>query len=69
MRAIVIGFVLTAATVWGGVGLGLHGILAASLGLTIGMTVELLHLYYSYRRGHAALRLHWQSAVAPSLGN
>ncbi len=67
--AIVIGFALTAATIWGGIGLGLHGILAASLGLTIGMTVELLYLYFSYRRGRAALRLHWQSTVAPSLGN
>ena len=53
----------------GGIGLGLHGILAASLGLTIGMTVELAYLYLSYRRGQAALRLHWQSIVAPSLGN
>ncbi len=68
-RAIVIGFILTAATVWGGIGLGLHGILSASLGLTIGMTVELAYLYLSYRRGHQALRLHWQSAVAPSLSN
>lgn len=67
-RAIVIGFTLTAATVWGSIGLGLHGVLAASLGLTIGMTVELLYLYYSYRRGRAALRLHWQSTVAPPLG-
>jgi hypothetical protein len=48
---------------------GLHGILAASLGLTIRLTVELGYLYISYRRGHAALCLHWQSAVAPSLGN
>jgi len=68
-QAIVIGFVLTATTVWGGIGLGLHGILAASLGLTIGMTVELAYLYLSYRRGQTALRLHWQSIVAPSLSN
>lgn len=68
-QAIVIGFILTAATVWGGIALGLHGILAASLGLTIGMAVDLLYLYLSYRRGHAALRLHWQTAVAPSMGN
>ncbi len=68
-RAIVGGFLLTAAAVWGGIGLGWHGILAASLGLTIGMTGELAYLYLSYRRGHAALRLHWQSSVAPSPGN
>ncbi|MCY3979244.1 MAG: hypothetical protein OXG23_14190 [Chloroflexi bacterium] len=68
-QAIVIGFILTAATVWGGIALGMHGILAASVGLTIGMAFELCYLYLSYRRGHAALRLHWQSAVAPSMGN
>ncbi|MDE2777012.1 MAG: hypothetical protein OXI77_13870 [Chloroflexota bacterium] len=68
-QAIVIGFVLTAATVWGGIGLGLHGILAASLGLSVGMAIELAYLYAAYRRGHAALRLHWQSAVAPSMGS
>ena len=68
-QAIVIGFILTAGTVWGGIGLGMHGILAASAGLTIGMAAELAYLYLSYRRGHAALRLHWQSTVAPSLGN
>ena len=68
-QAIVIGFVLTAGTVLGGITLGMHGILAASVGLTIGMAFELGYLYLSYRRGHAALRLHWQSTVAPSLGN
>ena len=68
-QAIVLGFVLTAATVWGGIGLGLHGILAASLGLSIGMAIELAYLYGAYRRGHSALRLHWQSAVAHSMGS
>ncbi|MCY3781716.1 MAG: hypothetical protein OXG78_15485 [Chloroflexi bacterium] len=68
-RAIVFGFVLTSVTVWGGIAVGLHGILAASTGLTIGLTVELAHLYVAYRRGQSALRLHWQSAVAPSMGN
>ena len=68
-QAIVLGFVLTAVTVWGGIALGMHGILAASLGLTFGLTVELGYLYFTQRRGQAALRLHWQSAVAPSMGN
>lgn len=68
-QAIVIGFVLTTVTVWGGISLGLHGILAASLGLTVGMAIELAYLYAAYRRGHAALRLHWRSAVAPSMGS
>lgn len=65
-QAIVLGFVLTTGIVWGGISLGMHGILAASLGLTVGQLVELLLLYRSYRRGKAALRLHWQSAVAPT---
>ena len=62
------GFVLTAAAVWGGIALGFHGILAASLGLSFGLTVELGYLYLAYRRGQAALRSHWQSSVAPSMG-
>ena len=68
-QAMIVGFVLTAATVWGGIALGMHGILAAALGLTIGQIVELGYLYLSYRRGKGALRIHWQSAVAPSLGS
>ncbi len=65
-QAISLGFALTAIIVWGGIALGLHGILAASLGLTLGQAFELSYLYLSYRRGKAALRLHWQSAVAPT---
>ncbi len=65
-QAITLGFVLTAIIVWGGIALGLHGILAASLGLTLGQSFELAYLYLSYRRGKAALRLHWQSAIAPT---
>ena len=63
-QAISLGFALTAAIVWGGVALGLHGIVAASLGLTLGQAFELAYLALSYRRGKAALRLHWQSAMA-----
>ena len=63
-QAIVLGFCLTTLIVWGGIGAGLHGILAASLGLTIGQLFELSLLYLSYRRGQAALRLHWQSALS-----
>ncbi len=65
-QAISLGFALTAIIVWGGIALGLHGILAASLGLTLGQAFELSYLYLSYRRGKAALRLHWQNAVAPT---
>lgn len=63
-QAIALGFALTAAIVWGGIALGMHGILAASLGLTLGHGCELAYLAFSYQRGKAALRLHWQSALA-----
>ena len=65
-QAIALGFGLTALVVWGGIAAGIDGILAAALGLTLGHLVELAYLYVSYRRGHSALQLHWQSAVAPT---
>ncbi len=65
-QAIALGFGLTALVVWGGIAAGMDGIVAAALGLTLGHLVELAYLYLSYRRGHSALRLHWQSAVAPT---
>lgn len=65
-QAIALGFTVTAVIVWIGIALGLHGILAASLGLTLGQAFELLYLYVSYRRGKADLRLHWRNAVAPT---
>lgn len=63
-QAISLGFVLTAAIVWGGIAIGLHGIVAAALGLTLGQTFELAYLYLSYRREKSALRLHWKSGIA-----
>ncbi|MCY3779847.1 MAG: hypothetical protein OXG78_06020 [Chloroflexi bacterium] len=63
-QAITLGFAVTAIVVWGGIALGLHGILAASLGLTLGQIFELAYLVLAYKRGKAALRLHWQSAIA-----
>ncbi len=63
-QAISLGFVLTAAIVWGGIALGMHGITAAALGLTLGHGFELAYLFLSYQRGKAALRLHWKSAMA-----
>ncbi len=63
-QAIVLGFMVTTGIVWGGIGLGLHGILAASLGLTIGQLLELLLLALAYRRGKTRLRLHWRAALA-----
>ncbi len=63
-QAISLGFVMTALTVWGGIALGLPGIIAAAAGLTLGQLFELSYLYLSYRRSKSGLRLHWQSAVA-----
>ena len=65
-QAIVLGFIVTAIIVWGGIASGMNGIVAAALGLTVGQTVELAYLYLSYRRGHAALQLHWRSMIAPT---
>ena len=63
-QAIILGFLVTTVIVWGGIDRGIHGVLAAGLGLTIGHIIELGFLYFIYRRQDAALRLHWQSAVA-----
>lgn len=65
-QAIILGFLVTTLIVWGGIDLGMHGVLAAGLGLTIGQIIELGFLYFAYRRQDAALRLHWQSAMAPA---
>ncbi len=66
-QAIILGFICVTATVWGGIALGMHGILAAALGLTLGHVVELCFLYWVCRRKGSALRLHWRASVAPSL--
>ena len=63
-QAISLGFVTTALTVWGGIALGMPGISAAAVGLTLGQLIELGVLYFAYRRRKSDLRLHWQSAVA-----
>ncbi len=65
-QAITLGFVLTTLIVWGGIALGLHLVLAAALGLTLGQLFELAFLYLANRRGQSALRLRWQSAIAPT---
>ena len=62
--AIVLSFAATTALVFGGIELGMHGILAASVGLTAGQLVELAYLVFAYRRQKAALTRHWRLAVA-----
>ena len=68
-QAIILGFVVTTIIVWGGIDLGMHGVLAAALGLTIGQIIELAFLYIAYRRQNDALRLHWQSMMVPAVGD
>lgn len=63
-QAICLGFATTALTVWGGIALGMPGIFAAAVGLTLGQLIELGILYFAYRRRKTDLRQHWQSAVA-----
>ena len=68
-QAMMLGFFVTTAIVWGGIDQGMHGVLAAGLGLTIGQVIELGFLYFAYRRQNAALRLHWQSNMVPAGGD
>ena len=68
-QAMILGFVTTIVIVWGGIESGMHGILSAALGLTIGQILELAYLFVAYRKQEGALRHHWQSMVAPSAGD
>ena len=68
-QAIFLGFTVTTAFLFIAIGAGVHGILAASLGLAIGQLVELTFLYISYRKQHTALNLHWQTFAASSVGD
>jgi len=67
-QSMIVGFVITIITVWGGIALGLHGILSASLGLTFGQIVELTLLYLAYQRQDKPLTQYWQS-LSPSAGD
>jgi len=63
-QAMIIGFIVTTVTVWGAISWGLHGILAASLGLTLGQIIELLFLFVAYQKQNVSMIQHWQSIVA-----
>lgn len=60
-QAMIIGFIVTLVTVWGGISFGIHGILAASLGLTFGQIIELSLLFWAYQRQNNPLQSYWQS--------
>ena len=68
-QAITLGFAVTTTFLFAAIEAGVHGILAASLSITIGQLVELAFLYLSYRKGHTALRLHWRTFAATSVGD
>ena len=63
--AMIIGFLATALIAWAAIDARIHGILAASLALTLGMIIELAYLYAVLRRGTVALRAHWRSSMLP----
>ena len=67
-QAMIVGFIITTIFVWGAISQGVHGILAASLGLTIGQVIELLFLFITYKKQNVSMFQHWQS-TALSLGD
>ena len=68
-QAMAIGFIITIAIVWGAISVEVHGILAASIGLTIGQIIELLFLVVAYQKQSNPLTHYWQSIVVPSIGD
>jgi progressive ankylosis protein len=65
-QAMIIGFIITITIVWGAISMGVHGIMAASIGLTIGQIVELLFLAIAYQKHTTAMTTYWQSIATPS---
>lgn len=68
-QSMIVGFVITTSIVFGGIAIGLHGILAACIGLTIGQIIESVLLYFAYQKQDAALTIYWQSIATPSVGD
>lgn len=68
-QAMIVGFIVTTVVVFGGIAFGLHGILAASLGLTIGQIIELFLLFFAYQKQGQAMTQYWQSIATPSIGD
>lgn len=68
-QAMIIGFIVTTTIVWGAISSGVHGIFAASLGLTIGQIIELLFLVTAYQKQSISITQHWRSIVTPSIGD
>lgn len=59
-QAMIAGFVATGATMWAGLHLGIHGIIVASLALSLGGVVELVYLWRAFRPHSTKLQLRWQ---------
>lgn len=68
-QSMIVGFIVTTIVVFGGISLNFHGILAASIGLTIGQVIELLLLYVAYQKQGTAMNEYWQSIASPSVGD
>lgn len=69
-QAMAVGLIVTGLTIWAGLHLGLSGIATASLGLTVGMVVEMALLWVRYNANKFKLNAIWQSATpAPAAGD
>ena len=67
-QAMILGFFVTTAIVWGVIAVDVHGILAASVGLTVGQIVELVYLFIAYQKQSTAMTQYWESIV-PAIGD
>ena len=67
-KAMIVGFIVTTVFLWLAISFGVHGIIAATLGLTFGQLVELLLLYFAYQKQSQSMDHHWQT-LAPSTGD
>jgi progressive ankylosis protein len=64
-----IGLLVTAGSMWGGIEMGIDGILMASLALTLGTLVEMLFLLWAYRGSHERLTQTWQQEAIYAAGD
>lgn len=63
-QGMALGFGLTAATMFGGLALGLPGIMSASLAMTLGLVTELAFLFVAQRASAERLDSAWEPALA-----
>lgn len=69
-QAMAAGLVVTAATIWLGLHIGLSGLMTASFALTVGMMVEMGLLWVRYNANKFKLQAIWQRTTpAPAIGD